>query len=599
MEYNSATNSINPEKPATSKEDTPSSFAIPESALTWKGRYGTQLVVFRVTPYNDKQKPEPKKVPSKKAPRKSLSKVSLSKLTMNSDAFACLQVSKQKELITQQVAADGCTRASQLHHEVVGERADRATGLVPNCKSRNVPGDALVSRACQRDACIMTDISYGTQVIAEQVGTPTSAPPLHPLPQPCCGLPLKKGYSEKCTSPIFKLAKNGLVKNGVSLAEGKIKLRRDLHSGAVPRDSNEHEANGDSVGSEPALRLLIKDGNGVKKKPLVIRVPLRYVEASASEDSQSEIDVENDNTDDGSVEWDEKRGRMPRRSEVQLLIDGDKPPDERVRASDIPVLLTEEARSRAMRRTFGTKASSSHPQGTGMQRASVDPSYTSTSPRKGSKRSLSSEIDVLTPPPAKHSRPDSEVRDDPPLPPPPPPPQLSSQLDTIDCISLEEDATDFPEEPVVEPPTTLPKSQSSQDLFVAELAIFDSRGFSLLEDGEYDLLMQRCPEGNEASPSRLLTFAPLSWDTVFGGGAKVLICGFWKLSLLCVRTALLKLFLFLFQESTDEGSTTDTMLLKVTFHWRQGPPPHRLANDLNTALDFRKLREGKDHPLPL
>lgn len=43
----------------------------------------------------------------------------------------------------------------------------------------------------------------------------------------------------------------------------------------------------------------------------------------------------------------------------------------------------------------------------------------------------------------------------------------------------------------------------------------------------------------------------------------------------------------------EDSGVSNTMLLKVTFHWRHGPPPHRLANDLDTALDIRKLREGK------
>ena len=504
-----------------------------------------QLVVFRVTPYKGKMKAEPKKVASKKAPRKSLSNVSLSRLPMTGDVLASLQASKPRDPADRQVGADNGTKPIRVHDGEEG--TNRTSTVAQSSKSRKAAGDSLVSRACRRDACIMTDISYGTQVIVEQVGAQTSAPP--PPPQSCCG-PSRKGFSEKCTSPLFKLLpKNGLVKNGVSVVEGNAKMQRNLHSGVLPRDNahNKHEANGDTTASEPHLRLLIKEGNGLKEeKPLVIRLPRRFVEASASE--SSEMDIENDDSDedDGSVEWDDKRGRLPRRSEVQLLIDGDKPPEARVRASDIPVLLAEDIKNRSTRRSTSAKVSSHH-NGGGLQRAAVEASCPATSPRNGSKRSLSSEMDVFTPPPAKHSRPNSEVRDDP-VPP-------FSQMDAVDCGTHEEDFVDCLEEPMVElqsgtpqpqtsqsrtlplhtsqsgtpqPQTSqsgTPRSQTSQDVYVAELAMFDSRGLCLLEDGEYDLLMQRCLEGRDEEPSRLFTFAPLSWDTVFGGCTKVQILG--------------------------------------------------------------------------
>lgn len=546
VEYNSTADSTTSgsEKPASSKEKVvlSSSFAIPESALSWKGRYGMQLVVFRVTPYNGEEKAEPKKGMSTKTPRKSLSNVSLSRLAVMNDTTASPQASKLKEPTSKerQVGADTVTRqpARVLDGE---EGANGVLGTSQSCRSNKA------TRSCRQDACIMTDISYGTQVIAEQLGAQMSAPSFPPS-QSCCGsLSSRRGYSEKCTSPLLKLLpRNGVTKNGVSLVEGNpSKIQRGAPAAGPSRDNthSKHETNGRDG------TVLVKEANGVAKEepPLVIRVPRRYVQVSGSDDSQSEIDIENDDSDDGGGEWEKREGgggggRLPRRSEVQLLIDGDKPPEERVRASDIPVVSAEEVRNnRSARRSTSDKVPSRlHHLSGGTQRAVIDPAPcpTMTSPqRKGYKRSLSSETDIFSQLPpqsqAKRSRTDSESRDDP----------LPPQSDAADCSSLDEDFVDCPEEPMVEqpPPPEPSPPQTSQDVYVAELAMFDSRGVCLLEDGEYDVLMQRCLQGNgeeEVGATRpgLFTFAPLSWDTVFGGSTKVLedvgLLWYWRARLL-------------------------------------------------------------------
>ena len=563
VEYNNTTDTDSaatsgPEKPTTSKEKASlsSSFAIPEDALSWKGRYGMQLVVFRVTPYNGGQKAEPKKGASTKKPRKSLSNVSLSRLPMTNDTIASPQVSKPRDEMSskeKQVGVDTVTR--QPARALDGEEEANGTLGASQGPSRSCKG---ATKSCRQDACIMTDISYGTQVIAEQLGAQKVSTPSFPPPQSCCGsLSLRRGYSEKSTSPMLKLLpRNGITKNGIGLVEGNAMGKAQRGLLAVTKEDAahpKHEANG--RGNAPPLHPPIKEANGVvvrEDPPLVIRVPRHFVEASESDTSQSEIDIENDDSDDeGGGEWEEKRGgggRLPRRSEVQLLIDGDKPPEERVRVSNIPAIVAEEVRNnRFARRSLSGKVSPSlsrlqRASSGGTQRATMDPALcpmATSPPQKRCKRSLSSETDIFTLQPplphplpqsrAKRLRTDSEVWGDPPLPP---------QPDAAQCSSHDEEFVDCPEEPmVVQPPPPKPSQpQTSRDAYVAELAMFDSRGVCLLEDGEYDVLMQRCLQGEEGEGSHhpdleeegthpgLFTFAPLSWDSVFGGSS-IKVCG--------------------------------------------------------------------------
>ena len=61
-----------------------------------------------------------------------------------------------------------------------------------------------------------------------------------------------------------------------------------------------------------------------------------------------------------------------------------------------------------------------------------------------------------------------------------------------------------------------------EGLFSAEMVVFDSRGECLLDEGEYSILMQKCPEKDAAEgPPRLFAFSPLSWTTVFGASDQV------------------------------------------------------------------------------
>ncbi len=59
-----------------------------------------------------------------------------------------------------------------------------------------------------------------------------------------------------------------------------------------------------------------------------------------------------------------------------------------------------------------------------------------------------------------------------------------------------------------------------EEVFNAELVVFDSRGECLIKDGEYSILMQSCLKER----SGLSTFEPLTWATVFGGESDSEVC---------------------------------------------------------------------------
>ena len=117
--------------------------------------------------------------------------------------------------------------------------------------------------------------------------------------------------------------------------------------------------------------------------------------------------------------------------------------------------------------------------------------------------------------------PESTMSPPPPPAPRPPPPSLKEDAaathETLNKDSLEV------------PPVTGTGITTPEGLFCAEMVVFDSRGECLLDEGEYSILMQKCPrrDGESCSgeapptpPPPLLTFSPLSWNSVFGEGAE-------------------------------------------------------------------------------
>ena len=68
----------------------------------------------------------------------------------------------------------------------------------------------------------------------------------------------------------------------------------------------------------------------------------------------------------------------------------------------------------------------------------------------------------------------------------------------------------------------------ADDVFASELVVFDSRGDCLLKEGEYSIIMQKCSKKTAASgkaSGELLTFPPLTWNSVFGGSTDSKVSG--------------------------------------------------------------------------
>ena len=273
-----------------------------------------------------------------------------------------------------------------------------------------------------------------------------------------------------------------------------------------------------------------------------------------------------------------------RRSEIQLLLDGDKPPSERIRANEVPMFTAEDLASRTSPHKIGGSGGgqlvnkpwldsstrkitpvehfdysfvSLTQKVTGMASNSSSGCAGSGGVGAGSanstigsrKRNISdSDVPVgqcsgsaVVLPPSKQPKLSgsacnsviTEDREDETI--------LSTDefSDRGDVLSPTQDASNtlLTTNEVVGHDTNigldsggLPGKGSahndspfhSDDVFASEIVVFDSRGDCLLQEGEYSILMQQCTKketGIEEESPELLTFPPLTWSSVFGGGA--------------------------------------------------------------------------------
>lgn len=246
-----------------------------------------------------------------------------------------------------------------------------------------------------------------------------------------------------------------------------------------------------------------------------------------------------------------KRYKIParKRSEIQLLLDGDKPPGQRISAEEIPIFTAEDPSNRATRCNALQSKGSWTQLGTGTRKITpVEPFTYPISPTlipkkmTGIKRSLSESdapfsSDVSSPPPKMarvsetdeqqeecmddgnktleeqdldvHVGPFSKSLSPPHSPTSPPPPNFENEFD----------------EKIHNPSEQTVPSVAPEGLFCAEMVVFDSRGECLLDKGEYSILMQKCCQKAAGSePPPLVTFSPLSWSSIFGGGEQVNAC---------------------------------------------------------------------------
>ena len=410
----------------------------------------------------------------------------------------------------------------------------------------------------KKDVGVMTDLSLGTAVIHNLVPSlkRTSVSPL-PLQNGKqdqeLSLAPQKGFSDKCTSPIFPrlVLKNGLgninglcPRNGYpDLGEIEIQAAMSKFPSSTQTIRNSRRAQWEST-TEYNDAMYGDEG-------LIVSIPRSILVPSRSSSMSS---VSSDCL--GSS----RRGlyRGPRRSEIQLLLDGDKPPGQRISAEEIPVFVAEDVSSRTTRRSKGPWQQSSTRKITPVEHFNYP--LSPSSPKKSTgdqlhlenrKRVLSESDSLSSPPPSKQPRIEAETL--PPLqslahtqqlqqmqpvphpapklqqqqplpqplqPPQPPQPPIVPMTTNFTSSTPESDEKTMRiQTPAVEDTSLLEQSNPdhvlTEEVFNAELAVFDSRGSCLLNDGEYSILMQQSPKKEGDSPG-LLTFAPLKWNSIFG-----------------------------------------------------------------------------------
>ena len=431
-----------------------------------------------------------------------------------------------------------------------------ATALSPGVAQRRAKTKAKKEK---KDVGVMTDLSLGTAVINNLVPPlkRTSVPPLslqNGKQDQEPSLAHRKGFSDKCTSPIFPrlVLKNGLGNiNGLSPRNGYPDLGEIELQAAMSKFPSSAQA---VRNSRRAQWEATTEVNGVTSgdEGLIVSIPRSILVPSRSSSMSS---VSSDCLGFS------RRGlyRGPRRSEIQLLLDGDKPPGQRVSAEEIPVFVAEDVSSRTTRRSKGPWQQSSTRKITPVEHFNYPLSPSSPKKTTGDhvllenrKRVLSDSDSVSSPPPSKQPRIETETL--PPsqslahaqqqqqtqpsshpapklpqqalkLPPqqsqPPTAPMTTSVTSTIaetDEKMMQIQTQTVEDTSLVE--HSNPDHGSTEDVFNAELTVFDSRGSCLLNNGEYSILMQQCPKKEGDSPG-LMTFAPLKWNSIFGDAGQV------------------------------------------------------------------------------
>lgn len=430
-----------------------------------------------------------------------------------------------------------------------------ATTLSPGVAQRRAKTKAKKEK---KDVGVMTDLSLGTAVIHNLVPSlkRTSMSPLslqNGKQDQELSLAPQKGFSDKCTSPIFPrlVLKNGLgninglcPRNGYpDLGEIELQAAMSKFPSSTQTIRNSRRAQWEST-TEYNDAMYGDEG-------LIVSIPRSILVPSRSSSMSS---VSSDCL--GSS----RRGlyRGPRRSEIQLLLDGDKPPGQRISAEEIPVFVAEDVSSRTTRRSKGPWQQSSTRKITPVEHFNYP--LSPSSPKKSTgdqlhlenrKRVLSESDSLSSPPPSKQPRIEAETL--PPLqslahtqqlqqmqpvphpapklqqqqplpqplqPPQPPQPPIVPMTTNFTSSTAESDEKTMRiQTPAVEDTSLLEQSNPdhvlTEEVFNAELAVFDSRGSCLLNDGEYSILMQQSPKKEGDSPG-LLTFAPLKWNSIFG-----------------------------------------------------------------------------------
>ena len=469
--------------------------------------------------------------------------------------------------------------SSSSQNSGCGECASNTTSLSIGSGSGTHPKAQRKTQSSKakerRDACIMTDLSLGTgaaspcppisssssslpnsNIASDQSPTPqessTTARP--PSPPPPFLVP-KIGFTETGASLVRKLVvaqsglRNGL--NGLAFLNGYPENHHN-HQSKEPIPCNGH--NGRSS--------LLDHTTPLSNSSLTVSIPCTasYQNGNtlSSTSSSTTTDTHSHSTQQPIPSSAKQRHQTPPRNRPQLHTE---PHDQPMSSSD-DITGDEDTlvQGTAQQQQSGDLLKMSHTQ---LDNGAGPHTYSTTCPDEmvdcrttsgrggGVKRSLSEsdtlvDLDVIAPqPPLKIARlsgstvldegleRDVEIENgrgwD----------TSETEMDTDVILATDPEPETSPKAPSIdhalhnrnsttpnriETETSTATGTAPEGLFSAEVVVFDSRGECLLDEGEYSILMQKCPEKDATGaegPPRLFTFSPLSWTSVFGANDQV------------------------------------------------------------------------------
>lgn len=476
----------------------------------------------------------------------------------------------------------------------LSNRGELLAKLSQTCTKR-APEPTSNSKLKTRDACVMTDIRFGTEAISElspiyQSQINSISPPITnqsnttiPLHQngfaPKASSLLDRSRSsspfisrhDKSTSPLIpKLALRNGILNGLSSMNGyaaptvtsirqNISKRKRTKRKAIPSKRWENSENRSTImkslqSSSPmapqtnltqSVEKLEQEeqkqlGSGKRgARSFLVSIPRAQINDKLLAPS-TQSSLPKTNGEHKSV------GRVPgqrRRTEIQLLLDGDKPRGQRMSADEVPKFIAEDV-------TSWSTMTSEKASWLGSSTRKITPvdHYSCPfplSPKRPSSIASTSSLTMINNRKRSHSEEDSESCSvtSPKL----PLPKCSRQLSPSDhnntfkkipeplspsSLGIRKDTIITDGEAgscqlrdtnnsIHSAKNTCNLYVQSNEVFCAELVVFDSRGDCLLSDGEYAVLMHKCLEEEETEPSDLLMFEPLTWSSVFSAPAQV------------------------------------------------------------------------------
>ena len=420
-------------------------------------------------------------------------------------------------------------------------------------------------------------------------------------------LSLLRNHTDQQIGSVLALERNGVQEASMTHKDpetGEIRPRSEFQAAAslddvtnddgelpfkvsIPRTVLNSSSNGDDGCkdggvTEPCAATTAGGAAVGSEEPMQVQTSINDTNKKGSTQSSSAVTQQQKSPSSTST--------YKRRSEIQLLLDGDKPPSERISASEVPIFTAEDLSSRNARNTGGGGSGS----GGQLNRPWLDSSTRKITPvdhfdyafvsltekvtgivhsSSGGGGSVSGVSGSVASSSRKRNMSDSDGGGPPSMTPssgqggaasgtaPPPTKQakMVNNSSSANSSNVEEDRRldgVGPSSESVTSPTLGSNAQDtttantskaiascdsnssldseslnvaksggvvdknslfqSDDVFASELVVFDSRGDCLLNEGEYSILMQRCSKKGEVPG--LLTFAPLTWSSVFAGG---------------------------------------------------------------------------------